>query len=570
METYTNPLTTSSCPDPYVMEFQGTYYCYCTGSDGVYMYRSDDLVHWDGRTIVYRSETERDYWAPSVIWMNGVFHLYYSSISHGQEEECLKVATASTPEGPFAFVKQFFPWFSIDSQPVLWEGRLYMFYSTNTMTGTADDRPGTGIIIDLMDSPFSFSGHPRLAVRPTMDEEIFQKNRFGDGRDWHTIEGASFLSYGKRLFLMYSANAYVHETYYVGFATGAARHDLRDVVWTKYPDEHTFHALLQRNQWVEGTGHNCIVKAPNMIDDWIVYHGRNRDIPRDPSIEQRVMRIDRIFQDGDIIVCDGPSHMARTVPGQPDIVQRQNIVENRKESCIPTEIATSRIWMRPKPSHMGSVYGLFFCNYYLRCTVGSEYLTLYTIFGGILRKEQEIQLPPSFDHYQPHAWMVIRCFGWWTIQLDDTTILHDRLFGEKEGGVFSRNSILVIDELRTTRAVTLDGEALCALGSLFSFQGMLEANDNGVMVNHTILIPKLLRYEYDLTLSPTASDGSFQVRGEDGTALINHQSFKRARTFSIKLLGDVLSVEGELYHTKGYTLHLNHVVIQRCQCKFLK
>ena len=45
-----------------------------------------------------------------------------------------------------------------------------------------------------------------------MDEEIFARNRFGDGRDWHTVEGATYFAYRDRAFITYSANAYEHET----------------------------------------------------------------------------------------------------------------------------------------------------------------------------------------------------------------------------------------------------------------------------------------------------------------------------------------------------------------------
>jgi len=46
---------------------------------------------------------------------------------------------------------------------------------------------------------------------------------------------------------------------------------------------------------VEGTGHNSVVKAPNNVDDWVVYHGRNVNKIFDESMEQRQMRMDPLM-----------------------------------------------------------------------------------------------------------------------------------------------------------------------------------------------------------------------------------------------------------------------------------
>ena len=67
-------------------------------------------------------------------------------------------------------------------------------------------------MIDRLVTPYSRENKPRPLIVPTMDEEIFARNRFGDGRDWHTVEGATYFAYRDRAFITYSANAYEHET----------------------------------------------------------------------------------------------------------------------------------------------------------------------------------------------------------------------------------------------------------------------------------------------------------------------------------------------------------------------
>ena len=35
-----------------------------------------------------------------------------------------------------------------------------------------------------------------MVVRPTMDEEIFMRDRFEKGKDWYTVEGAFYFRKG--------------------------------------------------------------------------------------------------------------------------------------------------------------------------------------------------------------------------------------------------------------------------------------------------------------------------------------------------------------------------------------
>ncbi|MBT1164879.1 glycoside hydrolase family 43 protein [Bifidobacterium felsineum] len=307
--TYVNPTPYAdgnihTAPDPFVIRYRSLYYCYATDEHGILVSTSPDLVHWTSRGYCYTEVGRKNYWAPSVILINGVFHMYFSNMPENEVDthnEIMRVATSVDPLGPFEKRAELFNTFAIDSQ-VVWgdDGQLYLLYADNQVTGLSEDRPGTSVMIDRLVTPFVREDKPRPLIVPTMDEEIFARNRFGDGRDWHTVEGATYFTYRDRAFITYSANAYEHEDYFVGYSTAPLPSDpaqahVDTLDWTKHLNSSSFDPLLIRSPQVEGTGHNSIVKAPNAIDDWIVYHGRNAADELYVGTEQRVMRIDPLY-----------------------------------------------------------------------------------------------------------------------------------------------------------------------------------------------------------------------------------------------------------------------------------
>ena len=114
--TYQNPLPFTdgkehTNPDPYVLRWCGNYYCYATDREGVKVSVSRDLIHWEDRGYALSDPAYHDYWAPSVLYRNGTFYLYYSSVSEGVDDchfEHLKLAVSREPLGPFQYQKTFF------------------------------------------------------------------------------------------------------------------------------------------------------------------------------------------------------------------------------------------------------------------------------------------------------------------------------------------------------------------------------------------------------------------------------------------------------------------------------
>jgi GH43 family beta-xylosidase len=322
--TYVNPLgyadgVARTDPDPFVMRFRGRYWCYSTDEHGVNVSTSPDMVTWQRVGYALTVPGRAHFWAPCVIYADGLFWMYVSHRPEGCDDphqEFLHVAGSPAPEGPFEIRRRLFDTFSIDPHVVRdpASGEYVIFYSTNDITGLDADGTGTSILVDRLAAMDEPAGSPRPVVVPTLEQEIFERNRFGDGRDWYTIEGATYVTHRDRAYLTYSGNAYVGEDYFIGYARAPLAGGAAELGWTKYPSDSEWSPLVRRDGAVEGTGHNSIVRAPNLVDDWIVYHGRDAAVPLDPGREERVMRIDPLFYDGDRLATPAPTSTPRPAP----------------------------------------------------------------------------------------------------------------------------------------------------------------------------------------------------------------------------------------------------------------
>ncbi len=94
-------------PDPDVILVGTTYYAYATNSvaGNIQIIDSSDLTTWTaiGSALpTLPAWASADYtWAPSVAVLGGNFLLYYAVDVAGSGKECISVATANKPQGPF-------------------------------------------------------------------------------------------------------------------------------------------------------------------------------------------------------------------------------------------------------------------------------------------------------------------------------------------------------------------------------------------------------------------------------------------------------------------------------------
>ena len=127
------------------------------------------------------------------------------------------------------------------------------------------------------------------------------RNREGDGRDWHTIEGAFWFEENGWQYVMYSGGCYENDTYHIGYAAAKSTEpDLTKVDYVKYTDGGKFAPVLIKNDVEEGTGHHSVVKYNG--EYYAVYHGRDvKTAENDGYVEERTARICKLLvKDGKI------------------------------------------------------------------------------------------------------------------------------------------------------------------------------------------------------------------------------------------------------------------------------
>ena len=294
-----NDLKLRECQaDPYIFCDGDRYYLYCTGSDGVHCYASDKLGDFVYMGIVCSEEDCCQYWAPCVSKLDGKYYMYYSSMPNDSNDvhtQQIKVAVADSPQGPFLYQNILADAFSIDADIAVTDSGRYLFYSINDYDA---ERVGTRIVLDKMLTPTRLEGRPKETVVPTLDEEIFCRNRFKMGEHWHTIEGANFFYEDGWYYLLFSGNCYQNNNYYVGYSRAKADTDkLENIEFLKYPDDDTYHPLLCSDGEELGTGHNSTIKIKGQW--YIVYHGRDKS--DDPTAECRTARVAKLIVDNGVL-----------------------------------------------------------------------------------------------------------------------------------------------------------------------------------------------------------------------------------------------------------------------------
>ena len=94
-------------PDPDVVLFGHTYFAYATNSvaGNIQILSTTDLNHWASVGNALPSlpgwAKANETWAPSVTSTDGTYLMYYTAEFAPSETQCISVATASNPAGPF-------------------------------------------------------------------------------------------------------------------------------------------------------------------------------------------------------------------------------------------------------------------------------------------------------------------------------------------------------------------------------------------------------------------------------------------------------------------------------------
>jgi beta-xylosidase len=156
------PVHRDNFPDPHIVEHQGEFIAYATNSGiNLPMLTSRDLVQWtpvvraddpskrlDGMPELAPWVKEGFTWAPEVMKVGTRWLLYYTANHRKRDVQCLGIAIADNPKGPFRdtsaepMVCQLDLGGTIDANPFRdADGKLYLYYKSD------GNRVGKGTVI---------------------------------------------------------------------------------------------------------------------------------------------------------------------------------------------------------------------------------------------------------------------------------------------------------------------------------------------------------------------------------------------------------------------------------------
>ena len=215
-----NPVIAEDFPDPDLLRFGREYYAYSTNAGGVNapVFRSTDLQHWralgDALPVLPAWASGGNTWAPDVLAVRGGYALYFTARQTASGRQCIGVAFAARPQGPFVsrsakpLVCQLDQGGSIDASGFTdTDGRHYLYWKND---GNCCNQL-TGLWVQPLSADgLSLSGKPR---------DLIYNGQLWEG---NVIEAPFMYLHGGRYYLFYSAATWDSDTYAVGYAVGAS------------------------------------------------------------------------------------------------------------------------------------------------------------------------------------------------------------------------------------------------------------------------------------------------------------------------------------------------------------
>ena len=303
---FTNPVLEANFADPFLLEVDGTYYGYATGNLtwNIQVSTSPDLVEWTSsrealpKLPLWQPRSKGLTWAPEVIETDAGFVMHYTTRDVQAGKQCLSVAVAEEPNGPFVdesekpLVCQVDLGGSIDSTPFRDEdGSLWLAWK--------NDGNCCGIRTRFFLAPLDETG-VELTGEPV---DLGMEN--DEGWERNVIEAPTIWLHEGTYYLFYSANDYGSPNYAVGYATSE---DLDG----PYTDAEENPILVSAGD-AAGPGHQSLI-----VDDdgelWMAYHAWDAALVGDNLGGRRALWIDRlVFEDGKPVV-QGPTQDPQPVP----------------------------------------------------------------------------------------------------------------------------------------------------------------------------------------------------------------------------------------------------------------
>jgi len=302
---FQNPVIDRNYADPFVLRADDKYYAFATGdlTYNIQISTSDDLVAWSPRREALRSlpiwqpSAKGLTWAPEVVQTSAGFVMHYTARDVQAGRQCLAVAVAAKPEGPYVdsrdatLICQYDLGGSIDSSPFQdADGKRYLLWKSD---GNCCAIPVQFFIADLSEDGLTLTSPARELKGLTVDQ----------GWERTLIEAPTLLLNDGTYYLFFSANDYNSRDYAVGYATA-------DAVEGPYTDAEENPILSTQVPFGSppgdpaGPGHQSIV-ADDEGDLWLVYHAWDSGRIGD-SLGRRAMWIDELVFEAGRPVVKGP------------------------------------------------------------------------------------------------------------------------------------------------------------------------------------------------------------------------------------------------------------------------
>ncbi|AWN24484.1 glycoside hydrolase [Deinococcus irradiatisoli] len=301
-KTFKNPVLDINFPDPFILRVGDTYHAYATNGAGgnVPHAVSSDLVHWqmagDVLPLLPSWAEPGLTWAPEVSHLGGRYQLYFTAHDKNTQRQCVGVAVADSPAGPFMsdatapLVCQADEGGSIDASPFVDDdGKVYLLWK--------NDGNCCNLATHLYIQPLSADGLT-LGGKPT---SLLVNDQLWEGR---VIEAPTLHKQGGVYYLLYSAGPFDSDLYSVGYATSKS-------VTGPYQKAEENPVLFSDGE-VAGPGHQSVF-SDAAGQTWMVYHAWTAGQIGD-DVGYRSMRLDKVNFSGGKVTVNGPTTTTQPAP----------------------------------------------------------------------------------------------------------------------------------------------------------------------------------------------------------------------------------------------------------------
>ncbi len=214
------PVIDRDFPDPDLLRVDDTWYAYATNdaTSNVQVATSTDLVEWqalpDAMPVLPDWVEPGDTWAPEVAQVGDGFVLYFTGHSRAADLQCIGVATASDPAGPFTAIGDGMLVCPTDEGGAIdatsfveSDGSRWLLFKNDGNCCRLDTWISA---VPLTEDGLALAGEPTRLIHRDQDWE-------GD-----LIEAPTIVERDGTYVLLYSANAYNSLDYGIGYATAPA------------------------------------------------------------------------------------------------------------------------------------------------------------------------------------------------------------------------------------------------------------------------------------------------------------------------------------------------------------